>query len=176
MIYKWILLYEWSVGKKLKTQSDEVSFGVCSATFRCYPYSCLTVTMSDKTTSSVGPRSFETISEEETGSPWDKLLGDEKNTVPIIIKTEASSTTSRSGEEVSLHPQAMDLESSKLTRSKSLVNQRRNSSGLLASIPRQLRNSLRGVHSEPSSVKDVPTTRNDSSLNLLLRWVIWVTA
>ncbi|XP_047995357.1 uncharacterized protein LOC125233398 isoform X5 [Leguminivora glycinivorella] len=130
--------------------------------------------MSDKTTSSVGPRSFETISEEDgqDGSPWDKLLGDEKSTVPIIIKTEASSTTSRSGEEVSLHPQAMDLESNKLTRSKSLVHQRRNSSGLLAAIPRQLRNSfsLRGVHSEPSSVKDVPTTRNDSSLNLLLRY------
>ncbi|XP_063618359.1 ATP-sensitive inward rectifier potassium channel 12-like isoform X4 [Cydia splendana] len=130
--------------------------------------------MSDKTTSSVGPRSFETISEEDgqDGSPWDKLLGDEKSTVPIIIKTEASSTTSRSGEEVSLHPQAIDLESNKLTRSKSLVHQRRNSSGLLAAIPRQLRNSfsLRGVHSEPSSVKDVPTTRNDSSLNLLLRY------
>ncbi|XP_063533832.1 ATP-sensitive inward rectifier potassium channel 12-like isoform X4 [Cydia strobilella] len=130
--------------------------------------------MSDKTTSSVGPRSFETISEEDgqDGSPWDKLLGDEKSAVPIIIKTEASSTTSRSGEEVSLHPQAIDLEANKLTRSKSLVHQRRNSSGLLAAIPRQLRNSfsLRGVHSEPSSVKDVPTTRNDSSLNLLLRY------
>ncbi|XP_061713603.1 ATP-sensitive inward rectifier potassium channel 12-like isoform X1 [Cydia pomonella] len=130
--------------------------------------------MSDKTTSSVGPRSFETISEEDgqDGSPWDKLLGEEKSAVPIIIKTEASSTTSRSGEEVSLHPQAIDLESNKLTRSKSLVQQRRNSSGLLAAIPRQLRNSfsLRGVHSEPSSVKDVPTTRNDSSLNLLLRY------
>ncbi|XP_073945437.1 G protein-activated inward rectifier potassium channel 3-like isoform X4 [Choristoneura fumiferana] len=125
--------------------------------------------MSDKTTSSVGPRSFETISEEDIASPWEKLLGDEK-AIPTIIKTEASSTTVSHCGEVSLHPQAVDLESNKLTRSKSL-NQRRNSSfGLLGSIPRQLRNSLRGVHSEPSSVKDVPTTRNDSSLNLLLRY------
>lgn len=127
--------------------------------------------MSDKTTSSVGPRSFETISEEDMDSPWDKLLGDEKPAIPTIIKTNASSTTISAGgggEEVSLNPQAVDLEASKLTRSKSL-NQRRNSSGLLNSIPRQLRLSLRGVRSEPSSVKDVPTNRNDSSLNLFLR-------
>ncbi|XP_049869048.1 G protein-activated inward rectifier potassium channel 3-like isoform X2 [Pectinophora gossypiella] len=123
--------------------------------------------MSDKTSSSVGPRSFETISEEDLASPWEKLLGDVKHAVPTIVKTNASSTTI---EEVSPHPQAMDLEASKLTRSKSL-NQRRNSSnGLLSSIPRGLRLSLRGVRSEPSSVKDVPTTRNDSSLNLLLRY------
>lgn len=125
--------------------------------------------MSDKTSSSVGPRSFETISEEDLASPWDNLLGDVKATVPTITKTNASSTTiSRSGEEVSNTPR-VDLEANKLTRSKSL-NQRRNSSnGLLSSIPRQLRLSLRGVRSEPSSVKDVPTTRNDSALNLLLR-------
>lgn len=124
--------------------------------------------MSDKTSSSVGPRSFETISEEDLASPWEKLLDEVKTAVPTIIKTNASSTTiCRSGEEVSVHPRA-DLEANKLTRSKSL-NQRRNSSGLLSSIPRQLRLSLRGVRSEPSSVKDVPTTRNDSSLNLLLR-------
>lgn len=122
--------------------------------------------MSDKTSSSVGPRSFETISEEDLASPWEKLLGDVKHAVPSIVKTNASSTTI---EEVSGHPQVVDLEANKLTRSKSL-NQRRNSSnGLLSSIPRQLRLSLRGVRSEPSSVKDVPTTRNDSSLNLLLR-------
>ncbi|XP_037964723.2 inward rectifier potassium channel 2 isoform X2 [Plutella xylostella] len=120
--------------------------------------------MSDKTTSSVGPRSFETISEEDNESPWDALLG-AAPPIPTIIKTNASSTTI---EEVSAHP-AADVEASKLSRSKSL-SQRRNSSGLLASIPRQLRNSLRGVRSEPSSVKDVPTTRNDSSLNLLLRY------
>ncbi|KAJ8730023.1 hypothetical protein PYW07_017061 [Mythimna separata] len=125
--------------------------------------------MSDKTSSSVGPRSFETISEEDlSASPWEKLLGEVNTAVPTIIKTNVSSTTI--GEEVSPNPQAdVDLEENKLTRSKSL-NQRRNSSGLLASIPRQLRNSLRGVRSEPSSVKDVPTTRNDSSLNLLLRY------
>ncbi|KAI5651739.1 G protein-activated inward rectifier potassium channel 3 isoform X1 [Phthorimaea operculella] len=124
--------------------------------------------MSDKTSSSVGPRSFETISEEEVGSPWDKLLGDPQHAVPTIVKTNASDTTI---EEVSHHPQPLDLEAnSKLMRSKSL-NQRRNSSGLLASFCRSsgLRLSLRGVRSEPSSVKDVPTTRNDSSLNLLLR-------
>ncbi|XP_035433077.1 G protein-activated inward rectifier potassium channel 3 isoform X2 [Spodoptera frugiperda] len=127
--------------------------------------------MSDKTSSSVGPRSFETISEEDlTASPWEKLLGEVNTAVPTIIKTNVSSTTiSRSGEEVSKNPQAEDLEANKLTRSKSL-NQRRNSSGLLSTIPRQLRLSLRGVRSEPSSVKDVPTTRNDSSLNLLLRY------
>ncbi|KAJ8728220.1 hypothetical protein PYW08_016605 [Mythimna loreyi] len=128
--------------------------------------------MSDKTSSSVGPRSFETISEEDlSASPWEKLLGEVNTAVPTIIKTNVSSTTiSRCGEEVSPNPHAdVDLEENKLTRSKSL-NQRRNSSGLLASIPRQLRNSLRGVRSEPSSVKDVPTTRNDSSLNLLLRY------
>ncbi|KAF9815373.1 hypothetical protein SFRURICE_011525 [Spodoptera frugiperda] len=126
--------------------------------------------MSDKTSSSVGPRSFETISEEDlTASPWEKLLGEVNTAVPTIIKTNVSSTTiSRSGEEVSKNPRAEDLEANKLTRSKSL-NQRRNSSGLLSTIPRQLRLSLRGVRSEPSSVKDVPTTRNDSSLNLLLR-------
>ncbi|XP_034830952.1 ATP-sensitive inward rectifier potassium channel 12 isoform X2 [Maniola hyperantus] len=126
--------------------------------------------MSDKTTSSVGPRSFETISEEDGESPWEKLLGDVKSAVPTIIKTNASSgTISRSGDEVSL-PAGIDLEANKLTRSKSL-NQRRNSSGLLSTIPRQLRLSLRGVRSEPSSVKDVPThTRNDSALNLLLRY------
>ncbi|XP_026724911.1 G protein-activated inward rectifier potassium channel 3-like isoform X1 [Trichoplusia ni] len=127
--------------------------------------------MSDKTSSSVGPRSFETISEEDLASPWEKLLGEVKTAVPTIIKTNVSSTTiSRCGEEVSTNPQAEDLEGNKLTRSKSL-NQRRNSSnGLLSSIPKQLRLSLRGVRSEPSSVKDVPTTRNDSSLNLLLRY------
>ncbi|XP_047024198.1 G protein-activated inward rectifier potassium channel 3-like isoform X2 [Helicoverpa zea] len=127
--------------------------------------------MSDKTCSSVGPRSFETISEEDlTASPWEKLLGEVNTAVPTIIKTNVSSTTiSRSGEEVSVNPQAEDLEANKLTRSKSL-NQRRNSSGLLSTIPRQLRLSLRGVRSEPSSVKDVPATRNDSSLNLLLRY------
>lgn len=142
--------------------------------FRCHPLTYLVLNMSDKTSSSVGPRSFETISEEDlSASPWEKLLGEVNTAVPTIIKTNVSSTTiSRCGEEVSANPQAeVDLEGNKLTRSKSL-NQRRNSSGLLASIPRQLRNSLRGVRSEPSSVKDVPTTRNDSSLNLLLRWVI----
>ncbi|CAH0750781.1 unnamed protein product [Diatraea saccharalis] len=125
--------------------------------------------MSDKTSSSVGPRSFETISEEDLASPWDELLVKEKS-IPTIIKTDAScSTICRSGEEVSSHPR-VDLEAAnKLTRSKSL-NQRRNSSGLLSSIPRQLRLSLRGVRSEPSSVKDIPTTRNDSSFNLLLRY------
>lgn len=125
--------------------------------------------MSDKTSSSVGPRSFETISEEDLASPWDELLGNHKP-VPTIIKTNASSSTICK-EEVSSHPQVLDVEANKLTRSKSL-NQRRNSSGLLNSIPKQLRLSLRGVRSEPSSVKDVPTTRNDSSLNLLLRWVL----
>lgn len=126
--------------------------------------------MSDKTSSSVGPRSFETISEEDVTSPWEKLLDDVNTAVPTIIKTNASSATiSRSGEEVSTHPRVVDLEANKLTRSKSL-NQRRNSSGLLSSIPRQLRLSLRGVRSEPSSVKDVPTTRNDSALNLLLKY------
>ncbi|CAH2037324.1 unnamed protein product, partial [Iphiclides podalirius] len=124
--------------------------------------------MSDKTSSSVGPRSFETISEEDVESPWEKLLGEVKTAVPTIIKTNASSATICK-DEVSANPQAVDIESNKLTRSKSL-NQRRNSSGLLASIPRQLRLSLRGVRSEPSSVKDVPTTRNDSSLNLLLKY------
>ncbi|XP_046959493.1 G protein-activated inward rectifier potassium channel 3-like isoform X1 [Vanessa cardui] len=124
--------------------------------------------MSDKTSSSVGPRSFETISEEDGESPWDKLLGDVNSAVPTIIKTNASSATiSRSGDEVAVP--TVDLEANKLTRSKSL-NQRRNSSGLLSSIPRQLRLSLRGVRSEPSSVKDIPTTRNDSALNLLLRY------
>lgn len=123
--------------------------------------------MSDKTSSSVGPRSFETISEEDIASPWEKLLGEVKTAVPTIIKTNASSTTI-SKEDVSPHPGVVDLEAGKLTRSKSM-NQRRNSSGLLATIPKQLRQSLRGVRSEPSSVKDVPTTRNDSSLNLLLR-------
>ncbi|XP_050345908.1 G protein-activated inward rectifier potassium channel 3-like isoform X2 [Nymphalis io] len=124
--------------------------------------------MSDKTSSSVGPRSFETISEEDGESPWEKLLGDVNSAVPTIIKTNASSATiSRSGDEVAVP--SVDLEANKLTRSKSL-NQRRNSSGLLSSIPRQLRLSLRGVRSEPSSVKDIPTTRNDSALNLLLRY------
>lgn len=126
--------------------------------------------MSDKTTSSVGPRSFETISEEDGESPWERLLGDVKAAVPTIIKTDASNgTIPRSGTEVTL-PAGIDLEANKLTRSKSL-NQRRNSSGLLSTIPRQLRLSLRGVRSEPSSVKDVPiaTNRNDSALNLLLR-------
>lgn len=124
--------------------------------------------MSDKTTSSIGPRSFETISEEEIESPWEKLLGDVKAAVPTIVTTNASSATlSRSGEHVSVPP-PIDLEANKLTRSKSL-NQRRNSSGLLSTIPRQLRLSLRGVRSEPSSVKDAPTPRNDSALNLLLR-------
>jgi hypothetical protein len=121
--------------------------------------------MSDKTSSSVGPRSFETISEEDLASPWDELLVKEK-TVPTIIKTNASSSTI--SKEVSTHPRVGDVEANKLTRSKSL-NQRRSSSGIFNSIPRQLRLSLRGVRSEPSSVKDVPTTRNDSSLNLLLR-------
>ncbi|XP_060802740.1 G protein-activated inward rectifier potassium channel 3 isoform X3 [Amyelois transitella] len=126
--------------------------------------------MSDRTTSSVGPRSFETISEEDFASPFEKLLGDVLPVVPTIVKTNASSTTvSKLGEEVSTHPGA-DLEANKLTRSKSL-NQRRNSSnGLLSSFPRQLRLSLRGVRSEPSSVKDIPTTRNDSALNLLLKY------
>lgn len=139
--------------------------------FRCLPLTHLVFKMSDKTSSSVGPRSFETISEEDlTASPWEKLLGEVNTAVPTIIKTNVSSTTiSRSGEEVSKNPQAEDLEANKLTRSKSL-NQRRNSSGLLSTFPRQLRLSLRGVRSEPSSVKDVPTTRNDSSLNLLLRY------
>ncbi|XP_068631610.1 inward rectifier potassium channel 2-like isoform X3 [Battus philenor] len=123
--------------------------------------------MSDKTSSSVGPRSFETISEEEVESPWEKLLGEMKTAVPTIIKTNASSATICK-DEISANPQ-VDIESNKLTRSKSL-NQRRNSSGLLSTIPRQLRLSLRGVRSEPSSVKDVPTTRNDSSLNLLLKY------
>ncbi|KAM3961082.1 LOW QUALITY PROTEIN: G protein-activated inward rectifier potassium channel 3 [Aphomia sociella] len=135
----------------------------------CLTYQFRIFKMSDKTSSSVGPRSFETISEEDFGSPFEKLLGDVSTAVPTIIKTNASSTTV-SKEEVSSHPGAVDLEANKLTRSKSL-NQRRNSSnGLLSSIPRQLRLSLRGVRSEPSSVKDVPTTRNDSSLNLLLRY------
>lgn len=126
--------------------------------------------MSDKTSSSVGPRSFETISEEDLASPWEKLLDEVKTAVPTIIKTNASSTTiSRNGEEVPPISKAVDLEASKLTRSKSLNQRRNSSSGLLSSIPRQLRLSLRGVRSEPSSVKDVPTTRNDSSLNLLLR-------
>lgn len=130
-----------------------------------FPY-LLVLNMSDKTSSSVGPRSFETISEEDLASPWEKLLGEVKTAVPTIIKTNVSDATI---EEVSTNPQAVDLEGNKLTRSKSL-NQRRNSSGLLSSIPKQLRLSLRGVRSEPSSVKDVPTTRNDSSLNLLLRY------
>lgn len=139
--------------------------------FRCLPLTYLVLNMSDKTSSSVGPRSFETISEEDlTASPWEKLLGEVNTAVPTIIKSNASCTTiCPSGEEVSANPQAeVDLEGNKLKRSKSL-NQRRNSSGLLSSIPRQLRNSLRGVRSEPSSVKNIPTTRNDSSLNLLLR-------
>ncbi|KPJ12788.1 hypothetical protein RR48_10418 [Papilio machaon] len=123
--------------------------------------------MSDKTSSSVGPRSFETISEEDVESPWEKLLGEMKTAVPTIIKTDASSATICK-DDVSVNPQILDIESNKLTRSKSL-NQRRNSSGLLSTIPRQLRLSLRGVRSEPSSVKDVPTTRNDSSLNLFLK-------
>lgn len=141
-----------------------------SVVFALYPFKFFK--MSDKTSSSVGPRSFETISEEDFASPFEKLLGDVTTVVPTIVKTNASSTTvSRCGEEVSSHPRAVDLEANKLTRSKSL-NQRRNSSnGLLSSIPRQLRLSLRGVRSEPSSVKDVPTTRNDSALNLLLRYV-----
>lgn len=125
--------------------------------------------MSDKTSSSVGPRSFETISEEDVESPWEKLLGEMKTAVPTIIKTNASSATICK-DDVSVNPQ-IDIETNKLTRSKSL-NQRRNSSGLLSTIPRQLRLSLRGVRSEPSSVKDVPTTRNDSSLNLFLKWVL----
>ncbi|XP_013169185.1 PREDICTED: G protein-activated inward rectifier potassium channel 3 isoform X3 [Papilio xuthus] len=124
--------------------------------------------MSDKTSSSVGPRSFETISEEDVESPWEKLLGEMKTAVPTIIKTNASSATICK-DDVSVNPQIVDIESNKLTRSKSL-NQRRNSSGLLSTIPRQLRLSLRGVRSEPSSVKDVPTTRNDSSLNLFLKY------
>lgn len=168
MIYKWILWLEWSAVKKLKIQSDEVPCRCLSCyVLRSAAFLCLLVfNMSDKTSSSVGPRSFETISEEDLASPWEKLLGEVKTAVPTIIKTDVSSTTI---EEVSAHPQAVDLEGSKLTRSKSL-NQRRNSShGLLSSIPKQLRLSLRGVRSEPSSVKDVPTTRNDSSLNLLLR-------
>lgn len=150
--------------------------GVCCATFRCYPLTYLVLKMSDKTSSSVGPRSFETISEEDlTASPWEKLLGEVKTAVPTIIKTNVSSTTiSKIGEEVSTNPQVEDLEGNKLTRSKSLNQRRNSSSGLLSSIPRQLRLSLRGVRSEPSSVKDVPTTRNDSSLNLLLRWVIFL--
>ncbi|CAK1547262.1 unnamed protein product [Leptosia nina] len=122
--------------------------------------------MSDKTSSSVGPRSFETISEEDGESPWDKLLGDVKAAVPTIITTNPSTATISPSGDVS--PPRVDLESS-LTRSKSL-NQRRNSSGLLATIPRQLRLSLRGVRSEPSSVKDVPTGRNESALNLLLKY------
>ena len=122
--------------------------------------------MSDKTTSSVSPRSFETISEEDGEAPWEKLLGDVKTAIPTIIKTEASSAaTSRS--EVIADTPCVDLEANKLTRSKSL-NQRRNSSGLLGSFTRQLRHSLRGVRSEPSSVKDIPTTRNDSALSLAL--------
>lgn len=121
--------------------------------------------MSDKTTSSVSPRSFETISEEDGEEPWEKLLGDVKAVVPTIIKTNASTATiTRSGQEAVTTP-CVDLEANKLTRSKSL-NQRRNSSGLLATIPRQLRLSLRGVRSEPSSVKDIPATRNDSALSL----------
>lgn len=172
MIYKWILWSEWSAVKKLKTQSDEVPCRCLLCYVPLLPLTCLVLKMSDKTSSSVGPRSFETISEEDLASPWEKLLGEVKTAVPTIIKTNVSSTTiSRCGEEVSTNPQAEDLEGNKLTRSKSL-NQRRNSSnGLLSSIPKQLRLSLRGVRSEPSSVKDVPTTRNDSSLNLLLRWV-----
>lgn len=123
--------------------------------------------MSDKTSSSAGPRSFETISEEDLSSPWEKLLGDVKVNIPTIIKTTASDATI---EKVSSHPRA-DVEANKLTRSKSL-NQRRNSSGLLASIPRQLRLSLRGVRSEQSiksSGKGLPTSRQDSSFNLFLR-------
>lgn len=127
--------------------------------------------MSDKTSSSVGPRSFETISEEDLASPWDELLGNSKSPVPTIIKTNASSSTICK-DELLPQPRVLDAEANKLTRSKSL-NQRRNSSGLLNSIPKSLRLSLRGVRSEPSSVKDVPTTRNDSSLNLLLRWVFF---
>ncbi|KAL4704217.1 hypothetical protein ACJJTC_011843 [Scirpophaga incertulas] len=122
--------------------------------------------MSDKTSSSIGPRSFETISEEDISSPWDELLVKEK-TVPTIIKTDASNSTLVCQD--APNSRAVDLEANKLTRSKSL-NQTRNNSGLLNSFPRQLRLSLRGVRSEPSSVKDVPTTRNDSSLNLLLRY------
>ncbi|XP_072931920.1 ATP-sensitive inward rectifier potassium channel 12 isoform X3 [Epargyreus clarus] len=127
--------------------------------------------MSDKTSSSIGPRSFETISEEdvEWEKPWDKLLDDVKTAVPTIIKTNASSASILRSEDAASTARVSDLEANKLTRSKSL-NQRRNSNGLLGSIPRQLRLSLRGVRSEPSSVKDVPTTRNDSSLNLLLRY------
>ncbi|CAH2980218.1 unnamed protein product [Chilo suppressalis] len=124
--------------------------------------------MSDKTSSTVGLRSFETISEEDIASPWDELLVKEKS-IPTIIKTDASCETICRNGDVSSHPRVSDLEANKLTRSKSL-NQRRNSSGLLSSIPRQLRLSLRGVRSEPSSVKDIPTTRNDSSFNLLLRY------
>ncbi|XP_045497047.1 inward rectifier potassium channel 2 isoform X2 [Colias croceus] len=124
--------------------------------------------MSDKTTSSVGPRSFETISEEDGESPWEKLLGDVNAAVPTIITTNASNgTMAPSAGDAS--PPRLDVESNKLTRSKSL-NQRRNSSGLLSTFPRQLRLSLRGVRSEPSSVKDVPTTRNESALNLLLKY------
>lgn len=165
MIYKWILWFGWSAVKKLKTQSDEVPCR-CLLCYVLYPLAVIYM-MSDKTCSSVGPRSFETISEEDLASPWEKLLGDVQTAIPTIVKTDASSTTiSKSHDEVS--PPSDDLESGKLTRSKSL-NQRRNSSGLLASIPRQLRNSLRGVRSEPSSVKDVPTTRNDSSFNLFLK-------
>ncbi|XP_041978729.1 G protein-activated inward rectifier potassium channel 3-like isoform X2 [Aricia agestis] len=109
--------------------------------------------MSDKTSSSVGPRSFETISEEDGDSIFEKLI--DTKAVPTIIKTEV--------------PQQLALEESKLSRSKSL-NQRRNSSGLLSTFNRQLRQSLRGVRSEPSSVKDAPTSRNDSALNLLYRY------
>lgn len=120
--------------------------------------------MSDKTSSSAGPRSIETISEEDLASPWDNLLGDVKTDIPTIIKTTVSSTTM----EISSNPTA-DLEANQLSRSKSLRDHRRNSSGLLSSIPRQLRLSLRGVKSEPSG-KVVPTTRQDSSLNLFLRY------
>ncbi|XP_047504655.1 G protein-activated inward rectifier potassium channel 3 isoform X2 [Pieris napi] len=122
--------------------------------------------MSDKTTSSVGPRSFETISEEDGESPWDKLLGDVQAAVPTIITTNPSTATMSPSGDVS--PPRVDVESA-LTRSKSL-NQRRNSSGLLATFPKQLRLSLRGVRSEPSSVKDAPTSRNESALNLLLKY------
>ncbi|XP_022113547.1 G protein-activated inward rectifier potassium channel 3 isoform X1 [Pieris rapae] len=122
--------------------------------------------MSDKTSSSVGPRSFETISEEDGESPWDKLLGDVKAAVPTIITTNPSTATMSPSGDVS--PPRVDLESA-LTRSKSL-NHRRNSSGLLATIPKQLKLSLRGVRSEPSSVKDAPTSRNESALNLLLKY------
>ncbi|CAF4823137.1 unnamed protein product [Pieris macdunnoughi] len=122
--------------------------------------------MSDKTSSSVGPRSFETISEEDGESPWDKLLGDVKAAVPTIITTNPSTATMSPSGDVS--PPRVDVESA-LTRSKSL-NQRRNSSGLLATFPKQLRLSLRGVRSEPSSVKDAPTSRNESALNLLLKY------